>query len=112
MDLQIEYTQETLFVRPSGELDLSVADDFRSTLEENLQKNPVKHLIFNLSQVRFIDSSGLGVILGRYKRVTQHGGRVSLVGAQPQVRRILALSGLLNIMAEYVSEEEAVARAG
>jgi len=47
--------------------------------------------------------------LGRYKRLVQQGGRVSLVGIQPQVRRILVLSGLLTIMQEYKTEEEAAA---
>ncbi len=112
MELDLEYRQGTLFVRPRGEVDLSVADAFRDVLEENLAKNPVNHLVFNLSKVTFIDSSGLGVILGRYKRLKQQGGRVSLVGALPQVRRILVLSGLLTVMNEYASEEEALARAG
>jgi anti-sigma F factor antagonist len=112
LDLDLEYRQGTLFVRPRGELDLSVTDRFRGILEENLAKNAVNHLVFNLSRVSFIDSSGLGVILGRYKKLARQGGRVSLVGAQPQVRRILVLSGLLTVMPEYRSEEEAVARAG
>jgi stage II sporulation protein AA (anti-sigma F factor antagonist) len=111
MDLDLEYKQGTLFVRPQGELDLSVTDDFRKILEDNLKKHPIDHLVFNLSQVSFLDSSGLGVILGRYKRLAQQGGRVSLVGPQPQVHRILTLSGLLTVMAEYVSEEEAMAKA-
>jgi len=110
--MDFEYRQGTLFVRPRGELDIGVTDVFRKALEENLAKNSVNHLVFNLSQVSFIDSSGLGVILGRYKRLQQQGGRVSLVGVQPQVRRILVLSGLLTVMPEYASEEEAAARAG
>ena len=112
MDLDLEYRQGILFARPRGELDLSVADRFREILEENLAKNSVNHLVFNLSRVSFIDSSGLGVILGRYKKLAQQGGRVSLVGMRPPVRRVLVLSGLLTVMPEYVSEEEAVARAG
>jgi len=112
LELELEYRQGALFVRPHGEVDLSVADRFRETLEENLAKNSVSHLVFNLNRVSFIDSSGLGVILGRYKKLAQQGGRVSLVGAQPQVRRILALSGLLTVMPEYSSEEEAIARVG
>lgn len=110
MDLDVELKKDMLLVRLRGELDLSVADYLRKSLEDNLDKNPINHLVMNLSNVSFIDSSGLGVILGRYKRLSQRGGRVSLVGAQPHVRRILALSGLLTVMKEYLSEEEAMTR--
>lgn len=112
MDLDLEISRDILLARPRGELDLGVADALREALEGALGENAVRHLVINLARVSFIDSSGLGVILGRYKRLAGAGGRVSLVGAQPQVRRILELSGLLRIMSEYASEEEAIARAG
>lgn len=112
LDLGMELKQDTLLVRLQGELDLSVVDAIRKSLDDGLDKNHVRHLVVNLSCVSFIDSSGLGVILGRYKRLSQQGGRVSLVGAQPQVRRVLSLSGLLTVMKEYVSEEEALTRVG
>lgn len=112
MDLELEYREGVLFVRPGGEVDIRVTDDLRSILEDSLGKNSVNHLVFNLSRVSFIDSSGLGVILGRYKRLAQQGGRVSLVAPQPQVRRVLVLSGLLTVLKEYSSEEDAVAAGG
>ncbi|MGQ9824018.1 MAG: anti-sigma F factor antagonist [Desulfotomaculales bacterium] len=112
MDLELDYKDGVLFVRPNGEVDIGVSDELRKVLEDNLEKKLVSHLVFNLSKVSFIDSSGLGVILGRYKKIRQQGGRVSLVAPQPQVRRILALSGLLTILKEYSSEEEAASAGG
>ncbi|MCL6560148.1 MAG: anti-sigma F factor antagonist [Firmicutes bacterium] len=112
MLLDIELTQDTLFVRLGGELDLGVADYLRSALEEALDREPARNLVFNLSRVSFIDSSGLGVLLGRYKRVSKEGGKVYLVSPQPQVRKILDLSGLLRIMGEFPSEHEALAKIG
>ncbi|MHB1043578.1 MAG: anti-sigma F factor antagonist [Eubacteriales bacterium] len=108
MNLDLEFLEKALVVRPAGELDLAVADRFRSAMEEALDRQPVANVVFNLSRVTFIDSSGLGVMLGRYKRVSKCGGKVFIVGAQPQIRRILELSGLLGIMAEFASEEEAI----
>lgn len=108
----MEIRRDTMLVRPRGELDLGVADMFRETLERGLERYAVRHMVLNLSGITFIDSSGLGVILGRYKRLAGSGGRISLVGARPHVRRILELSGLLRIMSEYPTEEEAIARAG
>jgi stage II sporulation protein AA (anti-sigma F factor antagonist) len=108
MELDLEIKQDTLLVRPKGELDLVVADEFRTILENALDNRPINFLVLNLSQVSFIDSSCLGVILGRYKRLAQVNGRVSLVSAQPQVRRVLEMSGFFRIMKEYPNEEEAL----
>lgn len=112
MYINIEIFRGALLARPVGELDLASADSFRTALDNALDDNKVGHLIVNLSGISYIDSSGLGVLLGRYKRVASSGGRVSLVAARPQVRKILELSGLLRIMGEYNSEEEALSRAG
>lgn len=110
--LDIEFKQDTLFVRPGGELDLSVADFLRNNLEEFLDREPVRNIVFNLSKVSFVDSSVLGVMLGRYKRVAKNGGKVSIVSPQPQVRKILELSGFFRIMGESDSEDEALQKLG
>lgn len=106
--IMMETRGNTLVVVLEGELDLKVANRLRHQMEQSLDDLPVRHLVLDLSRVCFIDSSGLGVILGRYKRVAAAGGKVALTGAQPQVRRILELSGLLRIMREYPSPDEAV----
>jgi len=110
--LDIEFKQDTLLVRPGGELDLSVADFLRNNLEESLDREPARNIVLNLSKVSFVDSSVLGVFLGRYKRVSKNGGRVIIVSPQPQVRRILEVSGLFRIMGESDSEAEALRKLG
>ena len=110
MQLDMEHRQDTLVVRLGGELDLGVADKLRLTLDKELFQGKIRHLIINLSRVTFMDSSGLGVILGRYKRLTHQGGKVVLVGAQPPVKRILELSGLLQIMEDFPDEAKALSK--
>lgn len=112
MLLDVEMKKETLFVRPNGELDLGVADRFRRTLDETIENGRAKNLVFNLARVSFVDSSGLGVLLGRYKRMSKNGGKVFIVSPQPQVRKVLDLSGLLRIMNEYSNENEALDKIG
>lgn len=112
MLLDVEVKQDTLIVRPRGEIDLGVADQLRMALEEALDREASRNIIFNLGAVSFIDSSGLGVLLGRFKRVSRGGGRVFIVAPQPQVHRILDLSGLLGIMALLPSEAEALKKIG
>lgn len=111
MHLDMDYQQQdTLVVRLGGDMDLGVADKLRIALDKQLAEKRIRYLVLNLSRVTFIDSSGLGVILGRYKRLHHAGGRVILVGAQPQVKRILELSGLLQIMEEYPDENRALTK--
>ena len=112
MLIDLEVKNNSLVVRLGGELDLRIINYLRDTLEEALDKNDVKHVILNMNSVTFIDSSALGVILGRYKRITQNGGKVGLVGIRPMVKRILELSGLLRIMREFPSEQEALDKIG
>ncbi|MHB8183687.1 MAG: STAS domain-containing protein, partial [Candidatus Desulforudaceae bacterium] len=95
--------------RLQGELDMKVTDSMRSALDQALDTSGAKHLLFDLRQVSFIDSSGLGVILGRYRRIVDKGGRLGFVNVEPPVRRVLELSGVLRISTEFQDEHQAVA---
>lgn len=112
MILRLEEIGASLVARVSGDLDLAVADDLRTALDCAMGDSGTRYLVLDLSGVGFIDSSGLGVILGRYRRLLQEGGKVVLVGLAPTVKRVLELSGLLRIMREYSSAEDALAGLG
>lgn len=97
-----------LIVRVEGELDMHVTHDFRQQVDLALESSNAKHILFNLETVTFIDSSGLGVILGRYKKICAVGGNVLIAHVQPQVLQIFELSGLLKIIKIYNSEAQAL----
>lgn len=103
---QVKSGQSMVF-RMGGEFDLQAAEEFRRLAEMALAEGGVKNLCVNLSEVSFIDSSGLGAILGRYKRISQMDGQMTLVGASESVRYILELSGVLKIIPLFGSEEQA-----
>jgi len=98
MKIEFETGRNLLVVRLAGELDEHTAAQFRTAVEERLDEDGERDLALDLSAVTFIDSSGLGAILGRYKRISQAQRRMAILGASPQVRRILELSGLLKII--------------
>jgi stage II sporulation protein AA (anti-sigma F factor antagonist) len=100
--------QGVLIVRVEGELDMHVADEFKQIVDKALHTSGAKNIMLSLQGVSFIDSSGLGVILGRYKRSNILGGKMLLVDIQPQVARIFEVSGLLKIIKMYKSETEAL----
>ncbi|MFZ3170787.1 MAG: anti-sigma F factor antagonist [Carboxydocellales bacterium] len=108
MRINVEQASNSLIARVTGELDMLVASDFRDQLEAALDKQSVPNLILNFTEVSFIDSSGLGAILGRYKRISQFGGVMAIVNPQPQVKRILELSGIMRIINTYLTEDEAM----
>ena len=57
-------------------------------------EDKVNHIVFDFEDTDFMDSSGIGIIAGRYKKVRVFGGQVYIVNAKSQVKRILLLSGL------------------
>jgi stage II sporulation protein AA (anti-sigma F factor antagonist) len=82
----------------NGELDLTTSDALAQALDEMLNHFPQKQVALDLGEVDFIDSSGLGVILGRYRRLNQQGRQLSLVSVKPNVRVILEIAGILSLV--------------
>lgn len=109
MRVETQKVGKALVVRCGGELDMRTAPQFRQEIEEKLNNfETILSLILNFADVSFVDSSGLGVILGRYKKMAQRGGQVMLVSVPPQVRKVFELSGIFKIIAHYDSEQEAL----
>ncbi|MNO01715.1 Anti-sigma F factor antagonist [compost metagenome] len=65
-------------------------------------------MVVNLRDLKFMDSSGLGVILGRYKQVTGKGGKMVLCEVSPSVYRLFEMSGLFKILAVKENERQAI----
>ncbi|TDX51176.1 SpoIIAA-like anti-anti-sigma regulatory factor [Orenia marismortui] len=107
MKLSFKKINNSLIIRLEGEFDLHTADHFKEKLEEKIN-DTIRNIILNLDGIKFIDSSGLGAILGTYKRITKTGGSLAMVKVTPQVERIFELSGILKIIKIYSSEEEAL----
>ena len=98
MQFSCEIVKNALFVQIGGEIDLDNADALRKKLDEALDATCMRKLICDLEGVRFIDSTGLGVLLGRYRKLAALGGGVKLVNVSEPIYRILALSGVTEIM--------------
>lgn len=98
--------KDVLLVRLTGELDQCSASGIRRDLDQMLLDPRVRHLVIDLKDMSFMDSSGLGVILGRYRMMQERGGTVSLMHLSPQVKRVYDLSGMARII-PVVEEKEA-----
>jgi stage II sporulation protein AA (anti-sigma F factor antagonist) len=107
LKIETEKVGRNLFVIIDGELDLDTSPTFRNLVEDCLnQDRTIKHLVLDLKKVAFIDSSGLGAILGRFKRLSQEGGRLSAINVSVQVKKIFEFSGMLKIMDIYTDRQQ------
>jgi len=98
-----------LFVDLSGELDQSTSQQVKNKLTLMLESYEIQHIVFNLKRLDFMDSSGIGIILGRYNQLKDHGGRVFVVGMNPVVSRVFYLSGLNQIIT-IIEDERAISK--
>ena len=89
---------ETLTVSLEGELDHHSAQSVRGELEALIANSHVKRLVLDLSRLTFMESSGIGVVLGQYKTLAKRGGGVAVRNPNPHVDRIFAMSGLYQIV--------------
>ncbi len=101
--MQIKFSNRgtTLIIGIAGELDQHNANYVREKVDSEMIKATTKNIIFDFSMVSFMDSSGIGVIIGRYKNIQKLNGKAMVVNASPQVKRIFDMSGLLKIIPVY-----------
>ncbi|TAM77432.1 anti-sigma factor antagonist [bacterium] len=90
-----------------GEIDVYTSPTVKDAITELIDEGHY-HLIINLEGVRYIDSTGLGVLIGALKRVREHAGSVSLICTNPQVKKIFDITGLVKIFGIYENEQLAI----
>jgi anti-sigma B factor antagonist len=91
-----------------GEVDVYTAPQLRTAIMEEVDQG-TKHLLINLKRVGYMDSTGLGILIGGVKRLRESGGALLLIGPTPRIARIFEITGLNTIFNVYASEEEALA---
>ncbi len=95
-------------LRLSGELDLSSVPEVRRAIRAYIDENRV-NLIINLTDLEFIDSSGLGVLVGGLARVREKQGEIKLVCANRRILRVFEMTRLTQLFEIYQDEAAAVA---
>ncbi len=105
IDIQIEEALDYIVCRPSGDLDAYSVGAFREALNR-LATAP--HLVIDLSNVPFMDSAGLGALIGGIRRVREAEGRVAVVCKRPSLTRLLHTTGFDRIVPITESLDEAL----
>lgn len=94
-------------VEVQGEIDVYTSPRVKETINELIDQGRY-NLVINLEGVRYIDSTGLGVLIGALKKVREHDGRILLICTNPQIKKIFNITGLVKIFEIFKTEEEAV----
>jgi stage II sporulation protein AA (anti-sigma F factor antagonist) len=102
---------QVLVIHLPKELDHHNCRSLRYETDLLLAENYVTKIVFDFSKTVFMDSSGIGVLLNRYKQMERSGGKVSLYGAGAQILRVLAIGGVGKLVPQYDSKEAAIADA-
>ncbi len=98
MEIKHKFINGTLLVSLHGELDETAADNARSFLDLLIDKKAPKRVVFELEGLSFMDSTGIGVLLGRYKRCKAAGVSVMISSPRQNIDKLLNLSGIYTIM--------------
>ena len=98
--MNIEYLKEsrTLILKIDGEIDHHSCEQIKKEADYEIQKNAPKKLVFDFKNVNFMDSSGIGLIIGRYKYLLRIGGETEIINVNKEVKRILDMSGIFKII--------------
>lgn len=103
-DELFEVKGSILTIRVPAELDHHLADEIRRQAEEIQSENQICQIDFDFGKTTFMDSSGIGLIMGRFREIQLTGGKVRAVHAGERVRRILKISGVSRVI-EIVPEK-------
>lgn len=104
MKYQIQENCLTIFL--PKEVDHYHVEEIRLMTDNLIEKNHIKYVIFDFEKTEFMDSSGIGAIMGRYKLIYLLGGEVWGVHVGERMKRILMMSGMNRIMQIYEEEPE------
>ncbi|CUX35898.1 STAS domain-containing protein [Clostridium sp. C105KSO13] len=103
MKYQVQENCLTIYL--PREVDHHNAEDMRKNADALIERNHIKFVIFDFEMTDFMDSSGIGVIMGRYRIIRLLGGEIWAVHTSARIRKILTMSGMTKIMQIYEEDE-------
>ena len=99
MPVKIEIAPEadTVTALLTGEIDHHGAGKVRDTIDDSLRRTCHRMLVLDFGGVEFMDSSGIGIVLGRYRLMQDMGGKLALRNLPPHIRRVMQVAGISSL---------------
>ena len=98
MEVIFAVSEHILIAELLGELDHHAAEYVREDIDDAMRENSASCLVLDFSKVRYMDSSGIGLIIGRYKLMARRGGSVAVICPDGKIDRIFQMAGLYQII--------------
>lgn len=98
MVCEYDKDKKELVIKYDGEIDHHTCDIIKVKSDYEIQKYSPKLVIFDFEKVKFMDSSGIGMLLGRYKQILRVGGRAEMINVKKEVKRVFEMSGIFKII--------------
>ena len=108
METEYQVIRRNLILTVGPELDHHKARRIRQISDEQLRRSRARNIIFDFSNTDFMDSAGIGMIIGRYKEANLRGGKVCVIHAGHSIRKLIEISGLYKLVYEYEDLDEAL----
>lgn len=105
--INCRYSNDVYIVELSGDIDHCTSEKIKREIYMNTGKY-VRKMIIDLTNVEFMDSSGIGMILGRYREIKERDGKISVTGIKGNMERIFNMSGLYKIISKFNTIDEAL----
>ena len=99
--ISIKDLNSTIIFKVEGDFDNLLCIKYKNAITEIIARKKAELTIFDLSNVSFIDSSGIGLLLGRYKQIKEHSGRIIICGLNSNIKKTIAISGIAMIIDTY-----------
>lgn len=95
--------EDGLLIKFSGELDSCKTLLYKNRIQKEMYKSNPHFLLFDLKDCTFLDSAGIGLILGRFNEIDKVNGKCGFLNLSPYAKKVIRISGLFSIMKEYTS---------
>lgn len=94
MAVEIKVKGEVVTAYLSGELDHHTARDMRTAIDNAIELNMPTLLVLDFGEISFMDSSGIGLVMGRYRTLSRRGAALHITGTSPQIYKMMRLAGM------------------
>lgn len=95
---QVAIIENYLCIKMPKEVDHDSIAKLREQADEMILQNAVQNIVFDFEETEFMDSSGIGIIVGRYRKISCLGGKVFAINANARIKKILRTSGMQTII--------------
>lgn len=97
MNVELINSGQVLTVRIKGDIDHHSAKYIREKIDSSITANGTKKLVLDFSRVTFMDSSGIGLVMGRYALLSKYGGEIHIVEVNRVIYKVMELANLTKI---------------